>query len=237
MDLGCLLLTTNLHPNDVLVTSIQDIYLKKQLGEYWVAGSIVDVESLAEFLQEKGTQTSVQRRNSGKKQPRTSPRSSNGGRREEATAEASSTNGWKDDDGSSYGQRRLWESVEIRGRSSHERCPGAVTTDDERKLRLKRHQRTVGKTTAEAATADDDFGKGCAQTDEGGVREAIWDVQPNPTDIRGSDPNSRRLDWEKQSKIGFFRNYIRTTDLQSEQRVCWFGCLTLLGGVGDQALG
>ncbi|XP_019163055.1 PREDICTED: replication protein A 70 kDa DNA-binding subunit B-like [Ipomoea nil] len=35
--------------NDVLITSIQDIYSKKQLGEYWVAGRIVDVESLSDW--------------------------------------------------------------------------------------------------------------------------------------------------------------------------------------------
>ncbi|XP_019176272.1 PREDICTED: uncharacterized protein LOC109171655 [Ipomoea nil] len=35
--------------NDVLITSIQDIYFKKQLGEYWVAGQIVDVESLSDW--------------------------------------------------------------------------------------------------------------------------------------------------------------------------------------------
>nr|GMC82119.1 high mobility group B protein 6-like isoform X2 [Ipomoea batatas] len=38
-------LAYNIPPNNVLITSIEDIYLKKQLGEYWVAGCIVDVES------------------------------------------------------------------------------------------------------------------------------------------------------------------------------------------------
>nr|GMC93818.1 replication protein A 70 kDa DNA-binding subunit B-like [Ipomoea batatas] len=40
---------SNIPPNDVLVTSFEDIYLKKQLGEYWVAGCIVDVESVADW--------------------------------------------------------------------------------------------------------------------------------------------------------------------------------------------
>nr|GMD57599.1 replication protein A 70 kDa DNA-binding subunit B-like [Ipomoea batatas] len=42
-------LASNIPPNDVLVTSIEDIYLKKQLGEYWVAGCIVDVKSVADW--------------------------------------------------------------------------------------------------------------------------------------------------------------------------------------------
>ncbi|XP_019189400.1 PREDICTED: uncharacterized protein LOC109183792 [Ipomoea nil] len=55
--------TNGLHPNDILVTPIEDIYLKKQhkrddldifffvhqLGEYWVAGRIVGVESISDW--------------------------------------------------------------------------------------------------------------------------------------------------------------------------------------------
>nr|GLL39851.1 uncharacterized protein LOC109171655 [Ipomoea trifida] len=35
--------------NDLVVTQIEDIYSKKNLGEYWVAGRIVDVESVVDW--------------------------------------------------------------------------------------------------------------------------------------------------------------------------------------------
>nr|GMC68181.1 replication protein A 70 kDa DNA-binding subunit B-like [Ipomoea batatas] len=40
--------------NDLVVTQIEEIYSKKKLGEYWVAGHIVDVESVVDCSWQEG---------------------------------------------------------------------------------------------------------------------------------------------------------------------------------------